>query len=159
MKQFLILGSILCTLCMNPCMAQDTDSLTQRKYELLMNVRGREMTGLCVMKPGPNNSIVGTTFNEFGVKMFDFTVIDGSVAIINVVKPLDKWILKKILQKDFQLIISCLFAKSTDLSNKQTPTKLSTRNFILKIFEHGEIVAVNLHNRVSYFLTPFKDPE
>ena len=75
---------------------------------MLMQVRGQEITGICIMNVAPDNSIVGTVVNEFGVKAFDFTFSKGKAKVLNVVGPLNKWYIKKVLRGDFTFILSSM---------------------------------------------------
>ena len=54
-----------------------------------MDVRGREITSICMMNIEEDGSIVGTVVNEMGVKAFDFTYANGKAKVINVLGPLN----------------------------------------------------------------------
>ena len=57
---------------MLPCSATKS-----KEYNLQMEVRGQEITSICLMNVEDDGSIVGTVVNEMGVKAFDFTYANG----------------------------------------------------------------------------------
>ena len=86
MKRCLAFVSLLWLLCLNTTVAfSQTPSETFRQYHLLMQVRGQEITSICMMNLQPDQSVVGTVVNEFGVKAFDFTYSQGRAKVLNVV--------------------------------------------------------------------------
>ena len=122
------------------CLAQD-DS---REYNLLMQIRGQELTSICIMDFTDGQDIVGTVVNEFGVKAFDFT-FDGSKAkICNVVGPLNKWYVKKILRADFSFILSNI-RQGSDVTKKKRK---------LTFLPDGEIQFTNDRYNIHYTFTP-----
>ena len=105
-KAFLISISLLLILC--PCKSERVDTICERTYNLCMQTRGYEITGICVMNISSNGDIVGTIVNEFGIKAFDFIYNQKKVKILNVISPLDKWFIRNILRRDFRYILSDL---------------------------------------------------
>ena len=99
MKRCLIFIELLFLLL--PCSATES-----REYNLLMEVRGQEITAICMMNFEDDGSIVGTVVNEMGVKAFDFTYANGKAKVINVLGPLNKWYIRMVLRKDFSFILS-----------------------------------------------------
>ena len=127
------------------CLAQD-DS---REYNLLMQIRGQELTSICIMDFTDGQDIVGTVVNEFGVKAFDFT-FDGSKAkICNVVGPLNKWYIKKILRADFSFILSNI-RQGSDVSKKKRKLTFSP---------DGEIRFTNDRYNIHYTFTPLNSEQ
>lgn len=70
-----------------------------------MQARGHEFTGFCIMEQAADGTLVGTLVNEMGVKAFDFTYADGKAKVLNVIAPLNKWYIRKVLQGDFAFIL------------------------------------------------------
>ena len=100
MKNCLLFISLLFLLC-QPCVAQETgDSVVSREYNLLMQVKGQELTSICMMNVSPDGSIVGTVVSEMGMKAFDFTYDHGKAKVLNVVAFLNKWYIRRVLRKD-----------------------------------------------------------
>lgn len=76
-----------------------------REYQLLMNARGHALTAICMMEPAADGSLVGTIVNEFGVKAFDFTYTRGKARVLNVMGPLNKWYIRRVLRHDFTFLL------------------------------------------------------
>lgn len=94
----------------------------------------------------PNGEIVGTIVNEFGVKVLDFTLKGGKAQIFNLIKPLDKWYIRKMLRRDFKIILSNIF---------------NPKNFIEKKMEcvvqdENEIKFINHRLAIEYIFTPIE---
>ena len=118
MRKFLTF-SLLVLFCLMPCQAQDAT----KEYNLLMQIRGQEMTSICIMDLSDEQDIVGTVMNEFGVKAFDFTFNGKKAKICNVVGPLDKWYIRKVLKADFTFLLSNI-RQGIDVTKKKR--KLTT---------------------------------
>ena len=108
MRRFLVLNSLLLlaiSVLAQMSITADTEEVGVdiREYNVLMQVRGREMTGICVMQTEADSSIVGTLITEMGVKIFDFTYSNGKAKVMNVIAPLNKWYIRKILKKDYKI--------------------------------------------------------
>ena len=73
----LVLTSLLALIAYTPCRASAANDSNVAEYNLQMNIRGREMTSICVMEKHSDGDIVGTVVTEFGVKIFDFTCEKG----------------------------------------------------------------------------------
>ena len=94
MRRFLVLNSLLLlaiSVLAQMSITADTEEVGVdiREYNVLMQVRGREMTGICVMQTEADSSIVGTLITEMGVKIFDFTYSNGKAKVMNVIAPLN----------------------------------------------------------------------
>ena len=105
MKARLLFVNLLLLCCLVSCFAQDTIS---RDYNLFMQIRGRELTALCVMELKADSSIVGTVVNEFGMKAFDFSFVNGKAKVFNVIAFLDKWYIRKILRRDLRQLFHAM---------------------------------------------------
>ncbi len=101
MRKCLPLISLLLMLWLLPCKAQ-------REYHLLMQVKGQELTSICVIDTVSDGNLVGTVINEFGAKAFDFTYTNGKVKVLNVVAFLDKWYIRRVLRRDLKHILPTL---------------------------------------------------
>lgn len=113
MKKFFLLFSLLLPVCclLSPASSlqtpqPDSSAVVSREYQLSMNVRGEEMTGLCLMEVQDLDRVVGTIINEFGVKIFDFTYAQGKAKVLNVMEPIDKWYIRRVLRADMAFIIT-----------------------------------------------------
>ena len=139
MRRFLTLISLLLC-CLTACLAQDES----RQYNLLMQIRGQEMTSICMMELADGQNIVGTVMNEFGVKAFDFTFNGKKAKICNVVGPLNKWYIRKILKADFSFILSNI-RQGSDVTKKKRK---------LTFLPDGEIQFTNDRYNIHYTFTP-----
>ena len=135
-----VLISIALSLC---CI---TTGAAETEYGLLMQVRGRDITGLCIMDTATDGSVVGTVVNEMGVKAFDFTYSNGRAKVLNVIGPMNKWYIRKVLNRDFTFI----------LSNIDKPTDVTCKKRALKRQADGDIIVTNSKYKISYTFTPHK---
>lgn len=119
-------------------------SVDSREFGMLMTVRGREMTGLCIMELSPDGSLVGTVVNEFGVKAFDFTFDSKKAKVLNLIKPLDRWYIRKVLRADLAFMIPHLLAKTSAAKGCRTVTAA----------EDGSVKVSNDRYKIYYTFTP-----
>ena len=115
MKRCLIFIELLFLLL--PCSATES-----KEYNLLMEVRGQEITAICMMNIEDDGSVVGTVVNEMGVKAFDFTYANGKAKVINVLGPLNKWYIRMVLRKDFSFILSNIDGGQNVVQKKRSMT-------------------------------------
>ena len=149
MKRCLAFVSLLWLLWLNTTVAfSQTPSETFRQYHLLMQVRGQEITSICMMNLQPDQSVVGTVVNEFGVKAFDFTYSQGRAKVLNVVGPLNKWYIRKVLRKDFTFLLKNLWSGQDLTEKKRTLTHQPD----------GIVTLRNDRFKISYTFTPMETP-
>lgn len=115
-----------------------------RQYAMLLDARGRQVTGICILQSQADGTVVGTVVNEFGVKAFD-VVYDGRRAqILDLVGPLDHWYIRRVLQRDFAFLLTHLDA-GTEV--KQGIRSLSSQ-------PDGQLELYNRRYRIRYSFTP-----
>ncbi len=119
---------------------------TESEYGLLMQVRGRDITGLCIIDTSPDGSVVGTVVNEMGVKAFDFTYANGKAKVLNVIGPMNKWYIRRVISRDFSFIIN----------NINGGKDVTVKRRSLRYQPNGDIVATNDRYKISYTFTPQK---
>jgi len=144
----LALISLLALISFLPCRAAD-DSTESDEYNMLMQVRGMEITSICVMETAADGSIVGTVVNEFGIKAFDFTFANGKAKVFNVIGPLNKWYIRKVLKGDFTFL----------LSNMKKSGNVKKKKRRLTVTPDGDIVMRNDRFKISYTLSPMDSKE
>lgn len=84
---------------------EDTSGIVSaHEYNVVIDARGRQITGICLIETAVDGSIVGTVVNEFGVKAFDMEYKNGKMRLKNVFKPIDKWYIRRTLRKDMQFL-------------------------------------------------------
>jgi hypothetical protein len=157
MRNGLMCVSLLLMFFLVPCHAMDegqagllpADTLVTKEYNMLMQVRGQEITGICVMNIAPENNIVGTVVNEFGVKAFDFTFSQGKAKVLNVVGPLNKWYIRKVLRGDFAFILSNIDTNKDFIKKKRR----------ISFLPNGDISASNDRFKIRYTFTPMNSKQ
>lgn len=82
------------------------------RYTVTITFKNSSFSGICVVKQ-KDDIIVGTIVNEFGIRAFDFTVsLDRKhVKLLNVMKTLDKCLVRKTIARDLRRLFS---SSSTD---------------------------------------------
>src|ERR1700712_4842391 len=75
-------------------------------YNTQVNVIGKHLSGLLLIKTMPDNSIRMVFSNEMGFKFFDFGFgADGKFTVFSIIKQMNKKAVIKTLQKDFELVM------------------------------------------------------
>jgi hypothetical protein len=115
-----------------------------QEYNLLMQVRGQEITGICVINTTPENEVVGTVVSEFGVKAFDFTYANGKAKVLNVIAMLDKWYIRKVLRKDLAFILENLPQGQDAVKKKRS----------ISFLPNGDIEMKNRRFNIRYTFSP-----
>ena len=87
---------------------------------------------------------MGTLVNEMGVKAFDFTYANGKSKVLNVIAPLDKWYIRKVLRGDLTFILSNI--------NKRQDADHKKRH--LRLMPNGDISVSNDRFKIKYTFTP-----
>lgn len=80
----------------------------RQQFEVTIDARGAEITGICIVKPLDDGSFRGAIVNEFGIHALDFSVTADRrrVKLHNVAPLLNRWYLKRILRKDLRLLFT-----------------------------------------------------
>lgn len=120
---------------------ETADSVHHREYTVQMNVRGREVTGICVVELRPGGEVVGTMMSDFGTKIFDFVHRDGKTKVLNLMKPIDRWYIRRVLRRDFGFIITKLLCRRVD-----TPVKGRTAS----VMPDGSVTVTNRRFKIQY---------
>lgn len=142
MRRCFLLINFLVLLSLLPCRAQE--AVGGSEYTFLMQARGQEITGICMVSQSPDGQTAGTIVNEFGVKAFDFIIDSGKVKIFNVIKPLDRWYIRKVLRKDFGFAFQHI-RQGKDLT-------IGKRRITFR--ENGDIAIDNNRHKIHYVFTP-----
>ena len=123
--------------------SEDTSIVDTWEYHITINARGNEVTGLCIMNVYTDGSIMGTIINEFGTKIFDFSCSPKKkVKIENVIAPINKWYIRRVLRGDLAFILSNL-RQSSDVIEKK-------RSFTVQ--PNGDISVSNNKYKIYYTL-------
>ena len=103
-------------------------AFAQTTMKCKMQARGHEFTGLCIIDMAADSTMVGTLVNEMGVKAFDFTYAKGKAKVLNVIAPLDKWYIRRVLRGDFSFILANMH-KGKDADKKKRHLRLTPDGF------------------------------
>ena len=146
MRRCFLLINLLTLLCLLPCRTQEAagDSIVGSEYTFFMQARGQEITGICMVSQSPDGQTTGTIVNEFGVKAFDFIIDNGKVRIINVIKPLNRWYIRKVLRKDFGFAFQHI-RQGKDIT-------VGKRRITFR--ENGDIAIDNDKHKIHYVFIP-----
>jgi len=131
------------------------DSVLINKYRMAMSRDKVNISGIWIVKL-MEDSWRGALINEFGLKLFDFSCNADDCQLINVVKMMDKWYIKKTIAGDIQFLL--------EIDNpKFKPGKYAERrirNDILSIsykkekmllqYTTGEIIMYNRKHKLKY---------
>ncbi len=82
------------------------DTLSTRRFHTIINFKSTKISGILIIKKLNDNTLAGSLINEFGIKGFDFTIVDSRVKLEYVFKKLDKWYIRKILKVDLHFLFS-----------------------------------------------------
>ncbi len=146
MRRYLLLISILMLWCQLSCLSAELagDSVVCSEYQFLMQARGHELTGICIVNEDPSGELTGTVVNEFGVKAFDFMIKNGKAKVLNVIGPLDKWYIRKVLRGDIGFAFRHIRLRQDVTVKKRT----------ISFNENGDILVENRKYKICYTFTP-----
>ena len=80
-------------------------AFTTALYNTSVNVAGKHLSGLLIIKKMPDSSIRIVFSNEAGFKFFDFGFLNGEFKVNYIYRDLDKKPVIRTLRKDFQLLL------------------------------------------------------
>lgn len=93
--------------------------ITTALYKIDVNVVGKYLSGLLLLKTMPDSSIHVVFSNEMGFKFFDFEFLPGSRFKVNyIIKQMNRRAVVKTLRKDFELILMQSLDSSTSYIRK-----------------------------------------
>ena len=135
---------------------------TAVKFKTLISFQDAQLSGILVAK-SQLHVIHGAFVNEFGIKGFEFTVICNTASVKNLMKPLDKWYIRRTLSDDLAFIFSASIDSSHvwSFDNVQRTTKIER---IYKGQTTGELTAQgdslfimrNLKRNITYQMKRIK---
>src|SRR5258708_13149004 len=95
--------------------------ITTAMYKLDVNVIGKYLEGLLLLKTMPDRSIRMVFSNEMGFKFFDFEFASGGRFKVNyIIKKMNKKPVIKTLRKDFELVLMQSLDPSTAYIRKDS---------------------------------------
>lgn len=128
--------------------ADATDSLSYKEYELLIQARGHDITGLCAMTATNDGRMEGTFINEFGLKVFDFIFTNDKrkAKVFNVFGPMNKWYIRKMLSNDMTFTLRHMQQSDTTAKGIRS----------ISFDADGAIHVRNNRFKIFYTFTPIK---
>ena len=88
------------------CIQKFKPVFTSALYNTQVNVIGKHLSGLLLIKTMPDSSIRMVFSNEMGFKFFDFEFgVDGGFKVYSIIKQMDKKAVVNTLRKDFELVM------------------------------------------------------
>lgn len=136
-----------------PVVCQTGDSVSTRNYKIMIEVRAQKMSGIAMMELQSNNTIVGTIVTDFGIKVLDFYYYDRNTQIMNVIAPLNKWYIRKVLKKDLSLILTIV---ANDAHIAET-AKITKAKRSIEKSNNGELRLTNHRYKIVYNLSPMNE--
>lgn len=122
----------------------DVEETTESyQYNIEIAVRGRLITGICLIEVAHDGNTIGTIVNEFGMKALDFEYKEGRMRLHNIFKPINKWYIKRIIRKDLQFLF--------DNFNSRAAVSKGKRRFEQK--SDGSRIMTNEKYNISYTLS------
>ena len=113
-----------------------------RHYSIGVYYKGSKcITGICVVR-GDGTSGAMSVFNEFGIKAFDAVCSDNKVRVRNLVAPLDKWHVRKVLSKDMSFVFD--------------PCRPLKRRYEIVRGNDGAFSIVNKRHGIKYEFKPIR---
>lgn len=128
---------------------------TVQEYGVLLQARGREMTGVCVMESSADGGVVGTLITEMGVKIFDFTYSNGKAKVLNVIAPMNKWYIRRVLRKDMKFFVERAREQESDGSGERWSDGART----FERLADGSLKVSNNRYKIYYTFTPMGDKQ
>ena len=106
--------------------------------------KGGHLSGVCIIRTEGENGVM-SVINEFGIKAFDavYTGKKNRVKLKNVIPPLNRWYVRKVIAKDMSFLFN--------------PDKKLSRHRSLSREENGSIVLSNKRFNIVYNLQPIKE--
>ncbi len=103
------------------CLQKFKPEFRSALYSAKIDVIGKHLSGLVVIKKMPDSSIRIVFSNEMGFTFFDFEFQqDGNFIVHSIIKQMDKKAVKKTLRKDFELIMMNDLENKTSYSRKDS---------------------------------------
>lgn len=131
-------------ICWGENAVDSTEISKTNEYNLFIQFKKNDLSAIFIVNEYLNGDKYGTVVNEFGVKVFDLVYSNNRTKIINVLGPLDKWYIRRVLRKDFDFFLFYMNGKSDVIEKK--------RRF--RCQPNGDIVVENSKYKIRYTFTP-----
>lgn len=150
-RTFLLLISLLIIFTIHS-VSQERSDLIQ--YRVHIEARGRTASGIAIMEQKSDNTIIGTLVTDFGVKIFDFSRSQSNkMKIENVISPLNKWYIRRVLRKDLSFILVMLINKT----KSSALSKIKRANRTVSVYNDDTLSLTNHRYKITYSLSPITE--
>ncbi len=91
--------------------ADDGATNGNRRYNVQIDVRQAYISGICIMHEN-DKQVTASIMNEFGVSAmtYRYDTTKQKVKILSIMKPMNKWYIKRVLKSDLKKIMPQLLA-------------------------------------------------
>lgn len=109
------------------------------RFKTSLSYKSLTITGLFICKAINDSTLAGTLLNEFGIRLFDFTLSGNRARLDNVFKKLDRWYIRRLLEADLQFLFSRPKAETAcTLNNSPVYVESVSRNLHYVYYRTGD---------------------
>lgn len=94
------------------------------RYNLQVEIRNSFLSGICIMVN--NDGIIASSIvNEFGISLMDFIYSEqkDKVKLCNMIKPLDRWYVKRLLKRSLRGMLKAMKSGDTEYIDEKNRIK------------------------------------
>ena len=94
------------------------------RYNLQVEIRNSFLSGICIMVN--NDGIIASSIvNEFGISLMDFIYSEqkDKVKLCNMIKPLDRWYVKRLLKRSLKGMLKAMKSGDTEYIDEKNRIK------------------------------------
>ena len=94
------------------------------RYNLQVEIRDSFLSGICIMVN--NDGIIASSIvNEFGISLMDFIYSEqkDKVKLCNMIKPLDRWYVKRLLKRSLRGMLKAMKSGDTEYIDEKNRIK------------------------------------
>ena len=94
------------------------------RYNLQVEIRDSFLSGICIMVN--NDGIIASSIvNEFGISLMDFIYSEqkDKVKLCNMIKPLDRWYIKRLLKRSLRGMLKAMKSGNTEYIDENNRIK------------------------------------
>lgn len=94
------------------------------RYNLQVEIRDSFLSGICIMVN--NDGIIASSIvNEFGISLMDFIYSEqkDKVKLCNMIKPLDRWYIKRLLKRSLRGMLKAMKSGDTEYIDEKNRIK------------------------------------
>lgn len=108
------------------------------KLRTRISFKDAYISGITVVKQ-EKDTIRGVFMNEFGLKAFEFEIVENKCKLYNVMNKIDKWYIKRTISEDFAFLFSINY---TTKSSKRIEIERIKEKYIYYFDNNGRITKI-----------------